>query len=230
MTGQCLIVYRTASKQFVQCRIGPEGEQRLLQRKSVWDRPYFRDPRTGVMLFKLKDDGIWELAHPGLNDVSPEDFAFIAEYLESGLFGFRNPQSEEEMVEAFAQMGSAWTVAEHLGMTDLTEHIVEKVESFAPWNLLNTIAFAWIVYASQGPPLPAKERLKDILATEIAQNYWTYIEDDHLNEIFIQRLKDLPELERDIYVRRTAALEAQLNEEDMENDEDEHDNYDFHTK
>ena len=177
------------------------------------------------MRFELTDSGMWELNHPALTEIDPEEFALIAEYLESGSFGNRYPRDGKEMDEAFIQMGSAWETAERLGMTDLMDHIVERLEFLQPWDLLSVLAFACTVYASPGPFLPAQEGLKDMLTTHMAEHYWVYIEDDHLNAIFIQRLKEFPALDLDICVERAKALEAQLDtDDDEEEGEDDDEN------
>ncbi|KAH7380754.1 hypothetical protein BKA66DRAFT_531533 [Pyrenochaeta sp. MPI-SDFR-AT-0127] len=205
-----------ASKEFVLIHVGPEKEERMIHINYVWSRPYFNDGRTGIMHFTRNDEGMWILSHPALNDIAPEDFLYIVEYLESDDFGLKNPEGVEEVQEAFAQIISAWVTALRLGMTDLLDHILDKLERL-PSDMWHIMAFACYAYESQKPCLPAQERLKDVLATDIAQNYWSYLEDDHLSKYFIERLQDLPELERDIYARRIVALDASLDsEEDVE--------------
>ncbi|CAO2647824.1 Nn.00g087460.m01.CDS01 [Neocucurbitaria sp. VM-36] len=208
----------TASKEFVLVYVGPNGEQRTLQKNHVWEQPYFKDSVAGINHFELNDAGIWVLSHPSLSEIDPEDFIFVAEYLESKEFGHRSPEGGEEVQEAFAQNMSAWTAAVKLGMTDLLEDIVKKLERLAPWDMWDIMAFACHVFGSPGPSLPAQDLMKDMLTTEIAQNFWVYLEDDHLSESFRQRLKELPELERDIYVKRIAALNVQLHTEEGESD------------
>src|SRR5689334_14068986 len=95
---------RAASKDFVSIRVGAEREERLLHLKCVWGRPYFLNVTNGINLFDLNDDGSWELKHPGLSSIEPEDFNYVAEYLESDSFGYINPQGEEETNEAFIQI------------------------------------------------------------------------------------------------------------------------------
>lgn len=217
----------TASKDFVLVRVGPDEDERLLPTSYVWNRPYFREPTGGIMYFETNDDDIYELSHPGLAEIMPEDFAYVAQYLESGIFGLQHPEGEMAVQNAFAESMAAWTAAEKLGMTDLMEHVVDKVERLAPWDMWDAMAFACIVYQTAGPFLPVQERMKDVLATDLAQHYWVYIQDDHLSDAFIQRLKDLPELERDILRRRTVALSARVdsNSEDEEEDEEDMDLY-----
>ncbi|KAF1842403.1 uncharacterized protein K460DRAFT_359016 [Cucurbitaria berberidis CBS 394.84] len=200
----------TESKEFVLVYVGPEREERTLQKNHVWNRPYFRDMRTGILHFAINEAGTWVLSHPGLAEIEPEDFFFVAEYLESGELGHKRPEGESQVHEAFAQNISAWAAAIKLGMTDLLDHIVDKLERLAPWDMWDIMAFACHVFESSGPSLPAQQRMKDLLATDIAHNFWVYIEDDHLSASFVQRLKDLPELERVIYAKRIAVLKARL--------------------
>ncbi|CAN9116040.1 unnamed protein product [Alternaria alternata] len=208
------------SKGFVQVLVGPNSQVSTLQKESIWNRPYFRDPRFGVNLFDHNDDGIWNLQHPALVEIDPEDFIFAAEYLESGGFGYRYPQDGGEMEEAFAQCVSAWFTAEKLGMSDMMDHVVEKLEGCIEPEMQDVLVFAYQVYVSQDTALPSQVRLKDYLAMYIAENWWIYLDDDNLSSDFIEKLKRLPELERDIYERRLPALRECLSG-DQENSETE---------
>ncbi|KAI8936897.1 hypothetical protein NX059_006129 [Plenodomus lindquistii] len=201
------------SKEYVRAHVGTQRDEFRLRKDDIFDRPYFRDSNSGVMHFTLEDDGIYELKHPSLLDINPDDFALIAQYLESGQLGFVNPQGAEQHDVAFSQIVAAWTVAQTLGMTDLLEHLVEKLGRLALWDMMHVIFLASTVYSSPGVPLPAEEMMKDKLAGNIAENYWIYVEDDHLSREFIQRLKDLPELDRDVSAKRKALLDDRLTEE-----------------
>jgi len=171
--------------------------------------------RYGVNRFDLDDDGVWELRHPALPNIDPDDFVFAAEYLESDDFG-------DQMDEAFAQCIAAWGVAEKLGMHDFMDHIIDKLERHIEPELLAIFIFATQVYgAGDNTGLLSQERLKDYLATYIAENWWIFLADDHLSGGFIEGIQKLPELERDIYARRMAALNERLDtEEDGSGDGD----------
>ena len=177
--------------------------------------------RYGINYFDLNDDGIWELQHPALPDIDPDDFVFAAEYLESDDFGHRSPRDGDgdQMEDAFVQCIAAWGVAEKLRMSDLMDHIVDKLERHIEPELQAVLIFACRIYESCDTGLPSRDRLRDYLATHIAENWWIYLGDDHLSGVFIERLKRLPELERDIYARRMAALNERLNA-DEEGSED----------
>lgn len=198
------------SKTHVRVRVGPQHDERMLLKASVWDKPYFRESTAGIMYFSMDDDGMFELKHPSLADIDPDDFTYIAEYLESGQFGYVNPQGAEQENEAFSELVAAWTVAEVLGMADMMEHMIDKLQRMAPWDLWHVMLFACNVYTAAGISLPAQDRIKEMLAGNIAENYWIYIEDDYLSAEFVQRLKELPELDRDVTVRRAELLNDRI--------------------
>ncbi|KAL1800476.1 hypothetical protein ACET3X_000818 [Alternaria dauci] len=210
------------SKEFVQVPVGPNSEISTLQKESIWNRPYFRDPMQGINFFGHNDDGIWGLQHPALVDIDPEDFVFVAEYLESDGFGYRNPQDGNEMDEAFAQCVSAWFTAEKLGMSDMMDHVVEKLEKRIEPGMHDVLVFADQIYRSQDTALLSQAQLKDYCAMYIAENWWIYWGDDNLRSGFIERLRISPELEGDILRRRTQALEERVNDgqEDSETESD----------
>ncbi|KAG9192050.1 hypothetical protein G6011_10784 [Alternaria panax] len=208
----------SASKEFVQVLVGPDSEVSTLQKESIWNRPYFRDPRYGVNHFGHNDDGIWELQHPALTEIEPEDFVFVAEYLESEGFGHRCPQEGDEIEETFAQCVSAWITAEKLGMFDMMDHIVYKLERLPEPEMQTVLVFACQVYCSQDTALASQARLKDYLAMYVANNWWIYLDDDNLSSAFIQKLKTLPKLERDVYHRRLPALEERIIGNDGDDD------------
>ncbi|RMZ71523.1 hypothetical protein GMOD_00006646 [Pyrenophora seminiperda CCB06] len=210
------------SEGFVQIPVGPTGEVSTLPKGCVWNRQYWQDIRYGVNHFDLNDAGIWELRHPALPSIAPGDFAFAAEYLESDDFGHRDPRGGDSNIkeEAFVQCIAAWGVAEKLRMTDLMDHIVDKLERCIEEPELQVVTiFARQIYEAEDLGLPSQARLKDWLATYIAQNWWIYLGDDHLSGVFLETLMRLPELERDIYVRRLVALNERL-DGDEEGDED----------
>jgi hypothetical protein len=211
-------VYRSQSKEFVQVLVGPNEEVSMLQKQCVWNRTYFRDPRYGVNRFDHNDDGMWELRHPALAEIQPDDFVFVAEYLESDGFGHRYPRDGDEMDESFAQCVSAWVTPEKLGMSDMMDHVVEKLEGRIEPGMYDVLVFACQVYGSQDTALPSQARLKEYLAMYIAENRLIYLDDDNLNSDFIKRLKKLPELERDIIRRRLPLLEERIKGNEVDDD------------
>jgi hypothetical protein len=214
-------VHSHESKEFVKVIVGPNGEVRTLQKQAVWERPYFQERRLGSLnYFHLNDEDAWELRHPRLADIEPEDFDFAAEYLESGDFGTKHSEGEEQVGKAFEQLNSAWVTAEKLGMTDLLEHVCDKMERLAPWDMWDVMAFAWEVYKEEAPYLPAQQRMMDMLAAYISEHYWSYIEGREISATFIQGLKDLPELELAIHSKRSTTLKEQLHPEEQSYDEE----------
>ncbi|KAJ8111282.1 hypothetical protein OPT61_g6091 [Boeremia exigua] len=218
------------SSQFVQVFVGPEVDpasssdidphrrkyKLQLMKNHVWDRPYFRDTLSARNYFEPIGDNTWELVHPRLADISPEDFTWAAEFLSDGDFGHREPEDEEQVAESFAQCISAWRTAELLSMDDLLEHIVEKMRGTqAWWDLWSVMAFACSIYQSE-VPLQAHRELKTLFSEYIADLFFVYIEDHALSGAFLTRLKQLPELERDVLMKRVSQLEArpQLQQDD----------------
>ncbi|KAH7400568.1 hypothetical protein DE146DRAFT_612058 [Phaeosphaeria sp. MPI-PUGE-AT-0046c] len=208
------------SKESVRIAVGPDREIRTLLKNHVWNRPYFREPRSGLNHFTLKDDNIWELNHPELAKLDLADFQFLAEYLAEGEFGLRYPEGPEQTKEVIAQCVSTWEMGDKLGMYDLLEHIVEKVQYFE-WDNTDVLIFAVIVYRTPDQPTPAHESMRDWLSGYLAQHFWTYIRDDTIGPLFRQRLKAIPDLERQVFEKRTAMLVsgAEL-DEDGESDGD----------
>jgi hypothetical protein len=218
------------SNQFVQIFVGPEMDSTndsdidplrrrhkfQLLKHHLWDKPYFRDALSGRNYIEPIGDKTWELVHPRLIDIAPEDFRWVAEYLSDGDFGHREPETEEETADTFAQCMSAWRTAELLDMDDLLDHIVDKIRASQPWwDLWNVMAFAVSIYQSE-VALQAHEELKALFSDYIAELFYIYLEDDHLSGTFTARLKQLPELERHVMKKRVAQLErrAQPGEEE----------------
>ncbi|KAF2633938.1 hypothetical protein BU25DRAFT_381815 [Macroventuria anomochaeta] len=224
------------SSQFVQVFVGPEVDpatdtnidpQRRrhklqLLKHYIWERPYFRDALSGRNYFEPTGDNTWELVHPRLVDISSEDFRMVAEFLLDGDFGIRDPEDEEQVAETFAECMSAWKTAELLSMDDLLEHIVDKIRAARPWwDMWNVMAFACSIYESD-ITLQAHKDMKAMLSESIAELYDIYIEDDHLRSQFLARLKQLPQLRRDVHAEIVAQVDRRLQpqDEEVENDMD----------
>lgn len=217
---------RSASKDFIQVHVGPNREIRTLQKKDLWDRPYFQDTRTGTNHFGLNADNTWELRHPQLVNIDSEDFQFVAEYLIDGDFGLRQPENQEQTKEAIAQCVSAWETGEKLGMDDMLEHIAEKIK-FLEWDNEDVLTLAILIYRSSGPSLHAHEVMKDWVSSYLAHHFWVYIKDDTIGEYFRKRMRRLPELERDVFVKRAHSLTTGAEpDEDRKNDDDKLENDD----
>jgi len=190
--------------------IDPERRRYRLQllKHHVWDRRYFRDTVSARHCFEPIGENTWELVHPRLVDILPADFRWAAEFLSDGDFGHRDPDNEEQVAETFAQCISAWKTAEILSMDDLLEHVVKKIRAAQPWwDLWNVMAFACSVYQSD-VSLQAHDDLKEMFSDYIADLFFVYLDDNYLSGTFTTRLKQLPELERDVLTKRVAQLEA----------------------
>jgi len=198
--------------------VGPDQEVYNLQISCLWDRPYFRDSKQGLLLIDHNDAGMWELKHPALVDINPEDFTFIAEYLESDGFGHRNPQEGEETNEAFAQCVAAWITAEKLGMWDMLEHVAEKLKGIQP-GMLEVLVFCRHVYAEDATSL-SQDDVRDYLAVYIVEHWWTYWGDDHLRPNFMELLQQFPQLDRDVNERRGPVLEERIDQSQDYSDAD----------
>jgi hypothetical protein len=214
--------------------VDPQRRRYKLQllKHHIWDRTYFRDALSGRNYFEPIGENTWELIHPRLGDISPEDFRMVAEFLSDGSFGIRDPETEEQVAEAFAECMSAWKTAELLSMDDLLEHIVEKVRSTRPWwDLFNVMLFVCFIYDNE-VPLEAHNDFKNLLSDFIAEHYDIYIEDDVLRAEFMTRFKQLPELKRDVLKKIVEQSEQRLGlqeQEEVAQDEHEHDNMDLYS-
>lgn len=214
--------------------IDPQRRRHKLQllKHHIWDRPYFRDALSGRNYFEPIGDNTWELVHPRLADISPEDFRMAAEFLSDGSFGTRDPDTQEQVTETFAECMSAWKTAELLSMDDLLEHIVNKIWATRPWwDLFNVMLFACFIYENE-TPLQAHGDLKDLLSDFIAEHYDIYVEDDSLRAEFMTRLKQLPELRRDVHKKIAEQTEQRLEppqeEEVVAQEEHEENNMDLY--
>ncbi|EUC37094.1 hypothetical protein COCCADRAFT_1876 [Bipolaris zeicola 26-R-13] len=201
----------TQSKHFIHVPVGPKSQLRVLPQQSLWNRPYFRDPRRGLNHFDYIDN-TWILRHPALRHINPADFDFAAEYLESDDFGIRLP------LDPLEQQGyAAWSVADRLDMHDLMEHVVDKLEGITPGRD-EMMVFACRIFGKKGGgDLPGHYRLKEYLARFIAEDWWGYVRE--LGEWFVERLEGLPELERDVCEKRLEALNERLDREEEEEEE-----------
>lgn len=84
-------------------------------------------------------------------------------------------------------------------MDDLQEHIIDKVQGFAPWDMYNVFAFAVCVYDTNEVSSEACRRLKDVLSSFIAENFDIYLRDDALRDPFLDRLGQMSQLAIDVH-------------------------------
>lgn len=173
----------------------------------VWDRRCFRDTVSARNYFTPVGENTWELQHPRLSEIDPEDFKLVAEFLSNGYFGHKHPDDEEQVANTFAECISTWRTAELLSMDDLLDHIVDKIRATRPWwDMVSVMAFACSVYQSE-IPLQAHVEIKTMLSEYIAEWYDIYIEDDHLRSEFMTRLRQLPDLKKHVLAKILSQLD-----------------------
>jgi hypothetical protein len=191
-----------------------------LPKEDVWNRLYFRNAGSGTNRFDYTEGGAYVLRHPALASITTDDFQYVAEYLAVEEFGIREPFTPEEVKIACAQCISAWESAEKLGMDDFLDHIAKKV-GFLAWDHAEVLAMAIIVYRGRGAVLCAHERMREWASGYLAQHFWALTKDPEIGSIFRKRLRKLPELQRDVFVKRAQNLVAGTEQdEDQESDED----------
>lgn len=165
-------------------------------------------------------ENAWELQHPRLEDIHPDDFRLVVEFLESGDFGHRHPQGEEQVAETLAHCMSAWTAAEKLNMDDLLDHIVNKIKSTADdWNMHSMMVFACFVWQRQSSDYEteAHDQMKSLLSAYIAEHFFDYVEAEELRSEFLDRLKQAPDLQTAVFEKLAGQnRQAQLAEHDEE--------------
>jgi hypothetical protein len=105
-------------------------------------------------------------------------------------------------------------------MDDLLMHIAEKVE-FLEWDNADVLTLAILIYRATGPSFDAHNKMRDWVSSYMAHHYWSFIKDVEIGSIFIKRLRRLPELERDVFVRRGKSLTVGTDlDEDEESEEE----------
>ncbi|KAF2687267.1 hypothetical protein K458DRAFT_485517 [Lentithecium fluviatile CBS 122367] len=184
------------SKEFVEFLVGPDKEPFSIPSAEIKRRLYFHNKHHGYM--RAKGEQGWTIELPGLELVSPEDFRHVADFLSTGTFGHR-VIDDNNRAEAMAQLVAAWEIAERYGMDDLLGHIVSKIEECMPWDPVEVLAFAIVVYGTEGSWLEEIENMKKMLTEYMAGNFYEMIEE--LPKDFLFRLRQIPELQRDVHRR-----------------------------
>ena len=153
------------------------------------------------------EDGTYRIGLPCLEDFHRDDFRFVAEFLQTGRFGY-SVIDDENRREALAQCAAAWEIGDRLGMEDLLEHIAEKLEHIRPWELEDAFIFATIVYMTPDALLDGHGRVKRLLTDFLAENFYDLAQ-RHGNS-FTDRLQKVPELERDIHLKMVEWAEQKM--------------------
>ncbi|KAL5388429.1 hypothetical protein DPSP01_003003 [Paraphaeosphaeria sporulosa] len=201
----------SSSCELVKVHVGTGNDEFLIPKSEVEKLPFLSDPQIGCM--STMDDGTSRLDLQCLQDFDPAHFRFVAEFLSTGQFGHSivNEQTREAVLEECAD---AWPIADRIVLEDMLDHIVAKVQQaqVQEWEL--AWALALIVYETSGTPLDAYKLMKELLVEVIAADFLAKVDTyatEHGNDI-IDHLRDLPELERDIYRRLLETAEQRVGE------------------
>ena len=152
---------------------GEDAEAFHVKMDAIKEKPYFSADNLG---FLTSTGNTFEFKQPCLKQMDPEDFILIIEYLESGQFGQQVVENDDDRQRMLAQCGAAWGVAERLGMVDLLEHIVNKLNHAIPWEPEEVLILAELVYITPAAlSLQAHEDMKDMLSNFVARNFDDYI-------------------------------------------------------
>lgn len=191
----------------VRIRVGEgEEEQEFLVPKSEVDkRPSLSDAKIGCV--SMTDDGTPRLDLPCLRDFNAEDFRFVAEFLSTGKFGY-TVIDDDNRSAALAECAATWPIADRLVLEDLLDRIVVKVQQTQPWGPEEAWILAMIVYQDEGSALDAYVTMKEALSGFIADNF--HAMGIQLGADFFIPMKNLPELERDVYKRLFQKAEERL--------------------
>jgi hypothetical protein len=185
--------------------VGPNEEPFHILKSEVDRREYFANNNLGANCMVKVGKNKWSFQRPCLQNIYPDDFRPVAEYLSTGSFGLRIFEDADQKDKAFADCCSAWRVADDLVMEDLLDYIVKKMEALRPWGLLETLAFAEVVYRMEGAPLPAYRLMKDALSELVADHYLVYL--CEYPNIFGERMVQIPEFLDDVHRARAKKLE-----------------------
>lgn len=189
---------------------GEYEEEFIIPKPEIDRRPSLSDPQIGCTT--MMNDGTLKLDSPCFRSFHPDDFRFVAEFLSTGKFGrsFVAHDNEEGKREMFAECAVTWAIADRLVLEDLLDHIVAKIQQTRPWGMVETWWFAKTVYQTEGSALEAYTVMKDMIAEAIADDFHELA--IAYGSEFIGPLRELPELQRDVYKRLTAKAEAKLEE------------------
>ncbi|KAF9740168.1 hypothetical protein PMIN02_002730 [Paraphaeosphaeria minitans] len=201
----------SASGELVKVHVGTRNDEFLIPKSEVEKLPFLSDPQIGCM--SITEDGTLRLDLQCLHDFDPAHFRFVAEFLSTGQFGHSivDEQTREAVLEECAD---AWPIADRIVLEDMLDYIVTKVQQaqVQEWELAWTLAL--MVYETSGTPLNAYKIMKELLVEVIADDFLAKVDayaTEHGNDI-IDHLRDLPELERDIYRRLLEAAEQRVGE------------------
>lgn len=214
--------FSEASKEWVIVHVGSENEPFIFPKRFLWDREYFRNADAGIMYLTVKEGNKYELEHPALPSIQLRDFEFAAQFLESGSFGTHPSDDAGDIDEIFAEIVSAWDVGEKLGMTDMLEYCVNKLELIAPIDPHHCLSFATILYQSPGIGVEARSNMKNLLTQQLAEQMHIYLREPESSGEFLDRFLAIPALEVDVLEKRSRLVRERERDEDEDdvNDSD----------
>lgn len=215
---------RADSNAFVEFLVGPERQSFIIRKDVVFEKHYFANRHLGYLRIKGDINGGqgWAIDIPSLTRIDPESFKCksllrnlhsyqsyplnenlsvpdVANYLESKVFG-TTCITDENRSTVFAECAETWVVADLLGMHDLQEHIVEKLCNTRPWDALQVLSLASVVFTDNEPiQLEERKMLKDMLSDYIAFQYCD-IEKVHGAEL-ITKLRERPKLAEIVHLK-----------------------------
>ncbi|KAF2444814.1 hypothetical protein P171DRAFT_283875 [Karstenula rhodostoma CBS 690.94] len=197
----------SASCEMVKVHVGEQDDEFLIPKLEVEKLPFLSDAKIGCI--STMEDGTLRLDLQCLKDFDPNDFRFVAEFLSTGQFG--HSIVDEETREAVLQeCVDAWPIADRIVLEDMLDHIVTKVQQAQLQLWEEAWVLALLVYETPGTPLGAYKLMKEFLVEMLAANFLEKVYD--YGAVVIDRLRDLPELQRDVYKRLLATAEQQVNE------------------
>lgn len=195
---------------FVEFVVGPNQEVFYILKSEIDRRQYFANNTLGANWMVKVGKNKWSFQRPCLQNIDPDDFRRVAEYLSTEKFGLQIIENTDQKDEAFAECFSVWGIADSLVIEDLLDHIVQKMETLKPWGQLEVLAFADEVYKTEDAPLLAYRMMKDALSRFVADHYLEYLR-NHLTA-FGERLVQIPEFLDDVHRERGKILGMTLDE------------------
>ncbi|PVI07325.1 hypothetical protein DM02DRAFT_648821 [Periconia macrospinosa] len=178
------------SDAYVEFLVGPEKQSFIVPKSAVDKRSYFSSRHHAYL--RTKGTEGWSIEIPSLASMNPDHFKHVAKYLENDQFGPPHI-TDENRVDAFTECAEAWVIADTLGMHDLLQHIVHKLNELVPWDPLEVLSFATIAFddTNGGGILPEEHtELREMLAGFLADQYYRVLSMLGMN--FVKKMNEFP--------------------------------------
>ncbi|ORY14291.1 hypothetical protein BCR34DRAFT_560597 [Clohesyomyces aquaticus] len=186
--------------------VGPERTKFIIPFEAVQNRPCFFGANSKLNLVKKGNGHYFE--RQSLLRMDPRNFESIAEYLQSGDFGQKVIEHEDDKLELIDGCLETWNVARELGMLDLMEYIEQKMRKSLPWPLDAALSVAERVHRCEDSVDPTEDLLKIMMAEFIAENFLKYLDETHLRRLR-KKFTEFPELEENVHTARSEMLKRQ---------------------